>query len=374
MSVFTGHPTYTKGARQLDTPLLERLDGIDIRRARVRIPARESSIFRGLDVAGFTLAAGFHVLFRAPSNAIVLSLAYPPVLLGAIVGTAARIRRLPHVYLVMDLHPESAAALGLLRFKRVATIARKIDSLTMRGSAHVVTLSEDMANTIGLRFSSQDQPTMSIIPDFAVEVEELDEQSSTAPGVVTSQNDRVRFLYAGHFGRAQGLTNFVKGATGLPHDAGVEVCLMGDGSEGDRLRSIAGDHPCIRFIDRQPPDVAQHAIREADVCILTLRPGIASVANPAKVSNYTMAGRPLLALIDDGSALAEEIESGGIGWVCDPSDVERLPSLLMSIASDRAGIQDRATKSVEHFARSRSTEVLTHNWKAVLKAVLQQQL
>ena len=93
----------------------------------------------------------------------------------------------------------------------------------------------------------------------------------------------------------------------------AEFLLLGDGVALPALHARWGDHPRVRFGPFLPASQARTLIADADVGIVSLRPGMHRVAYPSKVMTYLEAGVPVLAAVDPGSDLAGMIEREGLG-------------------------------------------------------------
>ena len=110
----------------------ERLRGVEVRRVRTTGFGRGSAIGRSLDYLTFVAGATLALLLRRRPD-LVLSLSTPPLV--AFVGLAlARLRRARSVYWVMDVYPELAFRLGVLRSGSLAgRLLTRISRATLRG-------------------------------------------------------------------------------------------------------------------------------------------------------------------------------------------------------------------------------------------------
>ena len=94
----------------------------------------------------FTLAAAGHVLWRRRN--VVMCSTSPPVVLGAAVSWAPRLRGARFVYHCMDLHPEIGALSGDFAQPLIYRLLYWLELGTCRRAAAIVVLSQDMRRAV----------------------------------------------------------------------------------------------------------------------------------------------------------------------------------------------------------------------------------
>jgi len=174
---------------QTDLPRFDNWNGIRIFRLRTPKSNRPSTLLRLLAGAAFSFATLLKLL-RRPKPDVVLVVTNPPTLPLA-AKLYSRLRGVPYVYLVHDLYPDVATALGVLpRESRVALAFHAAQRGWLHGAARVVVLGRCMR-------------------DYLTEFYEL---SADKIAVVTNWSDEKRITPRStdtDFRRAHGLTGFV---------------------------------------------------------------------------------------------------------------------------------------------------------------------
>ena len=75
------------------------------------------------------------------------------------------------------------------------------------------------------------------------------------------------------------------------------------------------------------------SLNACDVALISYVPGMAGVSVPSRMYNQMAAGKPIIAVADDWSELAEVVREEEIGWIVKPGDVEGLINTIKFAAA-----------------------------------------
>ncbi|MDP5018095.1 MAG: glycosyltransferase, partial [Dolichospermum sp.] len=64
------------------------------------------------------------------------------------------------------------------------------------------------------------------------------------------------------------------------------------------------------------------SLTACDVAVISFMPGMSGVSVPSRMYNQMAAGKPIIAIADSCSELAQVIQEEQVGWVVQPGDVE----------------------------------------------------
>src|SRR5699024_5609558 len=118
---------------------------------RVSLPSdRRGRYQQAVNAVLFPVAVFFRVLISRGYDVVMCS-TFPPVLLGALVSLAARLKRAQFIYHCMDLHPEIGSLSGEFRAPWVYRLLMRIDLRTCRRATAIVVLSDDMRDVLTAR-------------------------------------------------------------------------------------------------------------------------------------------------------------------------------------------------------------------------------
>lgn len=269
----------------------------------------------------------------------------PPVLMPLAMRIARRFRRFEIVYHCQDIHPESLEVNKTITNSVVVRLLRYVDKANVRAASKVITLSEDMKRTIQLR-----QPgvnNIAVINNFVFSEDDLGH--SPLPTDRTTPT----LIFAGTLGRFQNLPYLFDVLGGAASRCNFSVFVLGDGVLAQMLRDqvTERDYTNIHFLGRFPLGDALAAMDDADLGIVSLSPGVGRVAYPSKAIMYWSRGLPALALIDEGTALADELAANGLGVSLPNDDKEAAIEKLVQII-ERWGDQPMDPKSISGYAKS----------------------
>lgn len=308
--VLSSMPSYRSETRPDETPPRETLGALQVRRIRVFGDEKRNPLRRLVNVVLYCWALFMTVLRLRPD--VVTASTFPPVAAAWSASVAAQIVGARFVYHVQDIHPElSQFSGGRLGQGLPRRLLRWLDNQTLRRAKTIVTLSEDMAET--LRARGLGPLSITVINNPALET---DGKTIAPPPELVKPAGTIRVIFAGNLGRFQNLPLL---AEGVAHcfDAHPELELMflGDGEALPELKARWGTHPQVRFAPFLPFTQARGLIADADVGLVSLSPSIYKVAYPSKIATYQDLGLKILALVEPESQLARDLRHRREGLV-----------------------------------------------------------
>lgn len=327
---------------------------------RAHVPATYSSGYIGRMWAffGFTVSATVAAMAADPPDVVIAS---SPPLVTAIPGwLASRLRkprRVPLVFEVRDLWPESAVTTGVLREGAPLTrILYALERGACRAACKVNVLTPAFRQDMVER-GLVDPEDVWFFPNGA----DIDVyQGGPRDNEVRREQgwgDRFVALYAGAHGRANALHQLLDAAERLRNRPDLLIACAGDGplrrslTEEARRRNLDN----ISFLGAFPKERMPEIIRAADLGLAVLQnnPTFRTVY-PNKVFDYMSCERPVLLGID-GVIRELVCDRARAGVFARPEDGAALAAAITSIADapDRGrdmGLRGRAWV-LEHAAR-----------------------
>lgn len=275
----------------------------------------------------------------------------PPVIMPLLLRVARCFRRFKIVYHCQDIHPESMSINGNLKRQWVYNSLRKIDAGNVVKSDLVVTLSDDMKDTIASRPCEVDN--VKVINNFILDdIPLLQEPAKKADGAP------YKLLFAGGLGRFQNLEALTQLAIELVKNDLAVVTFMGDGPVRplmERMVRDSGLQDQIKFPGHRPLSDAIKAMQAADFGLVSLTPGVDKVAYPSKTIMYLAAGLPCLAFVSPSSSLGRMLKENDLGAAFDLADAESMFSQVEEFLSSCANdVKDR--DAIMRFANDNFSE------------------
>lgn len=355
LTAFPHHPTGRK--RPEDRFVLTRresVDGIDVIRSYVYAAANQGTARRMLSYGSFLLSASLIGSLRAPRPDLVL--ATSPQLLCAAAGyLLARRFRVPFVFELRDLWPESILAVEAMRENLVVRGLKRLAAFLYERADRIVAVGEGYKQGVISRYG---------VPAGKIEIVSNGFDPSTfVPGPRDNElrrelgwGDRTVLLYIGTHGMAHALDKVLEAADRLRGDPSVLFAFVGEGAEKQRLQAIAARLalPNVQFIDQQPKARVPLFYAACDVCLVTLRntPLFLEVL-PSKIFESLAMERPVL--FTGGGEAKALIERSGSGWCIAPEDPDALVRAVRELAGRREELAEmgrRGRRFVEqHYDR-----------------------
>ncbi len=358
VKVVCGQPSYRVGEEGLERlPRREVASGVQIERVPSYRP-KVRTIPRRLVHYGTYFAAGLVEGLREHAD-VVLVQSTPPLLLGVSGAAIERLKRVPFVYVVQDLYPDIALHLGVIRPGPFASAIERVARSLYRRAAHVIAISDGMADRLAARGVPRDRIT--VVHNWAdtssIAEAPRDNPFAREHGLVGS----FVVQYAGNVGMSQGLEHLPRAAelvTALP----VKLAVVGDGNAREALeRDVRARRlENVVFLPPQPRDRLGELLASSDVGLVTMRRGIGGDLVPSKLYGIMAAARPVLAAVEEGSEVARVISARGCGRVVAPESPEALADGIASLVHmpepERAALGRAGRVACESsFSRSAAT-------------------
>lgn len=314
----------------------------------------------GSRLAEYTMFTFWSFVYALTLRADVFFVSSTPPLLGLPVGMAARLRRIPVVYNLQDLFPESAVQAGLINRGPVYLLLRFLEKLCYNLVDEVVAISPDFKDHV---HKLSPRVPVTVIPNWA--------DTETSTYVPRERNRFLKLvgnswqflvLYAGNVGLLQGLDTVLEAASLVRHsNPTIHFTIVGDGVHKPKLidRAEKLGLANVTFLPFQPDDWVPDVYSAADVCLVPLRGGAGLVSVPGKTWTIMACGRPIIACTDPESELARVIRLSGAGTVVPPDDPYALAQAVLAAFENRETVRtwgERGRKYVaEHLGRQRAT-------------------
>lgn len=307
VTVLTAQPSYKPAAGISRQPWREQISGFSVVRLPL-LPERGAGLVRIINSGLFLLFSFVYLLFARRFD-LIWTATMPPVLQGALLRLVARLRGAAFLYHMQDIYPEIGMANDVIKPGRMSRWMKRLDMSTIRRSQSVVVLSEDMKDALRDRGLPVDN--VSVINNYS-----LVDADTFPAGKPAADRAVKRFVFAGNIGRFQNLNALVDAFGRIGSDVAT-LELLGDGRLKPELQALVASkgYDNVHFHGHIDADAAFEFIRNCDVAVVSLQPGLYRFAYPSKVLTYLAAGIPILALVEEESELARTIRDRHAGQV-----------------------------------------------------------
>lgn len=348
-------------------------DGIRIERVRAPKTRRSRGIVRLLAGLWLTLILRLRLSARHRRYDVIFLGSDPPTLPIAVLPLARRWRT-PVAYYIGDLFPDMAIVAGMLARDSFATrLARRLQRSWLRRADHVIVVGRCMREVLARSYGVPGEK-VSVVPNFA---DPLAIQPGPRETRFRRDNGVEGFvvLYSGNMGAHHRLEDLLEAAAILrAEQPDVTFAMVGGGAKREALGEMvaARELTNVRLLPAVPRAELSDLLASADVCFVTLEPGMEGLAVPSKVYNIMAAGRPIIAAMEPVAEVARMLEEVGCGLRVEHRAPRQIADAILALRQDPARAEEmgaRARKALEeHYTAAQVAEQLHDTLRAVAQA------
>lgn len=366
VKVITGQPKHM--ARGRKAPKREMRNNVEIYRTWGTTLDKNIFLFRLINMAAIGLSVFFRSLISFRRGDHVLVVTAPPNL-PVTTALASLVRGTSFTLLVQDSYPEILVAVGRARADSAFVSAVNfINRWVYKYASAIIVMGRDMREIFLKKTEGLDVPVVSI-PNWADldAITPMPRKNNELLGELGLM-DKFVFLYAGNIGHPTDIETIVEAAQMLTHRSEVHFLFIGAGVKKKWLdeqvarRSLAN----VTVLDYRPRAEQNIFLNACDVGLVALIKGMWGTAMPSRTYNIMAAGKPVLALTDEGSELAQVIDEDRIGWHIEPGNAPALADLIVEIYAHRSELAPIGTRAREAAAEKYSPETAVAAYAAVL--------
>ncbi len=336
VEVLTGFPNYPEGkvyqGYKVKFYQKEVMDGISIVRVPLYPSHDISAIKRMINYLSFSFAATFIGSFLVKS-ADVMYVYHPPVTIGLPAVVIKYLRRVPFVYDIQDLWPDTLSSTGMLNNKTLLKIVDRFCCFLYKQADVISVLSPGFKSRLISRGVPEDK--INIIYNWAEEgIEKVDKDIKCLKRTYSFE-DKFNVLFAGNMGKAQALGSVLDAAELMKKNCpDVQFVFVGDGVEVGYLKNEKKNRKLdnVIFIDRVSKTEIVDILFISDALLVHLKnDALFEITIPSKLQAYFAAGRPVIVGVRGDAA--NLVEKANAGLVCVPENAESISKSVMKLYS-----------------------------------------
>jgi colanic acid biosynthesis glycosyl transferase WcaI len=343
--------------------LHEDREGLQIHRVWL-YAASGSNLKRLLSYASFCLTCLFGLARSSKPDYVFVD--SPPLFLGVPGWIAAKLWRVPLIFNVADLWPDSVRDLGVMRDGPLVNFAYRLERWIYRHSDVVTAVTEGIRNSL-LKSKGLPAEKVLFLPngvDTALfRPSPPDEALKNRLGLAGKKIA----LYAGNHGYAGAVEQILYAADRLRDVPSFHFLLIGEGPEKQKLMALAANLGLnnVTFHGQVPLEAMPAFVSISEMGIVTLRKSqVMAGARPAKAFVMMAGGKPIV-LAAEGEA-ARLIQSAGAGIVVPPEDHESIANAIRSLVQHPRVAADMGASGRRFVISNFQWSSLVRNWIAEL--------
>ncbi len=337
VTVVTGFPNHPTGIIRPEYRgqfvKRERIAGIDLLRTWVYCAANKGFVRRVLNFFSFffsSLILGA-VMTRRPDVVIGTS---PQFFCAVAAYLLSRIKRVPFIFEVRDIWPQSAIEMGVLKSRWLIRALEAIEMHLYQHAALIVPVAESAREYL---LNKGIPPEKIKIITNGIDAAYL-ASSSVTPEEVRQQlglADKFVVSYIGTHGMAHALDVVLNVAKRFISDPNVHFLFIGEGAEKANLKQLAEQLALsnLTFLDQQPRERLLGFYRASDVSLVPLRRlAIFRKVLPSKLFELMGVGCPIICSVE-GEA-ARLVANAEAGLCIKPENADELLAAINKLRFD----------------------------------------
>ena len=361
VTVVTGYPfTATKRL-----PALDQRNGVTIIRARGTTWSPRHFSGRAINYLTYFLSAMWAAVTLSRQD-VTIALTDPPII--GLAALAARPRR-GMIFFCQDIFPEVAALLEDFRSPLVNALLERVNRFLVRRATRIVALGDTMAARL-VHGKGADAAKIAVIHNWADTSAIVPSQKQNAFSSEHGLDSKFVVLHAGNIGLGQNLDVAIDAMALLADQPDIMLLFIGDGNRRSALEQAVKVRRLnnVRFLPFQPREQLRWTYASSDVCLVSLKPGLAGYIVPSKLYPILAAGRPYIACVETASEVAALTDRHHCGVVVTPDDAAQLAAEIHRLADqphERAAMGARARLAAESFGREKQVNAHAEVIRAV---------
>lgn len=318
VQVITGFPNYPTGkiypGYKVKPIQKEKIDGVDIHRVALYPSHDSSAIARAWNYISFAITSCLYGLFFSKRPDVIYAY-HPPITVGMSAGFIGFFRRVPVVYDIQDMWPDTLKATGMLNNPKALSLIAKICQWVYGRAKYIVVLSPGFKNLLVHR--GVPEKKIRIIYNWCDE-QALTQNFSHVDTPYELEN-RFNVIFAGNMGKAQALESVIHAAQLIQKKSditkAVQFVFIGGGTEVDILKQLAQQNNItnVLFLPRVPMDEIGAILNRADALLVHLKDDpLFEITIPSKTQAYMAIGKPIIMAVKGDAADLINLSQSGI--------------------------------------------------------------
>lgn len=256
---------------------------------------------------------------------------------GAMAAIIKKIKRIPFVYNLQDVFPDSMVGMGLtIKGSFIYKVGRVVENFTYRNADHIIVISNDMKRNIMKKRVPENK--IKVVHNWidTEQVKPVDKKENYLFEKYQIPRDKFNVVYAGNLGYAQNIEVILKAAKQVEGNEDINFVIFGRGAQEEEYKKMAMDMHLknLVFLPIQPYSEVPYVYSLGDAAIVSCKKGFGGSAMPSKTWSILACGTPVLASFDKGTDMETIIRKEKIGLFSDVDDLSSLTDNILRLNAD----------------------------------------
>lgn len=260
-----------------------------------------------------------------------------PPIQGLLGGILKKIKKVPFLYNLQDIFPDSLVGTGLAKKGGILwNIGRVIENYTYRNADKIIVISEDFKRNIMAKGVPEEK--IEVIYNWVDEeaVKHIPREENKLFNKYNLDSSKFFITYSGNIGLTQNMNMLLEVAKDMERYSDIQFVLIGEGAYKNRVKEIIEEYSIknVTLLPFQPYEDISHVFSLGDVGLVISKPGVGENSVPSKTWSILSASRPVLANFDENE-LKEIVGKYQCGIFTKAGDKESFKQAILKLYKDR---------------------------------------
>lgn len=293
----------------------------------------------------------YQIGVRVKNIDVVFANSTPPTQ-GLIAGKVAKKQKVPFVYSLQDIFPDSLVNAGMTREGALIwRIGKVIENLTYKEASRIITISDSFKDNLAKK--NVDTDKIIVIPNWidtsqVYDVARLDNKIIKKYGL---DPNKFFITYSGNIGHSQNLELLVEVAKDISMQTKqIEFVIIGEGAAKCRLEEMIKENrlSSVHLLPLQPYEDIAHVFSLGDAGLIISKPGVGGSSVPSKTWSIMAAKRPVVASFDESSELVRLIKEKDCGYYANAGDKKELVCAIKELFECREKSKQKGCNGLKY--------------------------
>lgn len=300
----------------------------------------------------------------------LIYLASTPPIQGVLGGILKKIKKVPFVYNLQDIFPDSLAGTGLAKKGGVLwKIGRVIENFTYRNADKIIVISEDFKRNIMAKGVPEEK--IVVVYNWVDEeaVKHVPREDNKLFDVYGLDRSKFYITYCGNIGLTQNMDMLLDVAKELENESNIQFVLIGEGAYKEQVKVIIKEKNIknVTLLPFQPYEDISHVFSLGDAGLVISKPGVGENSVPSKTWSILSASRPVLANFDENE-LKSIIDKNKCGIFTAAGDKAAFREAILTMYKNRSLCKEMGENGRQFILDNLTRAVGTQKYVDVIKA------
>lgn len=305
----------------------------------------------------------------------LIFVASTPPTQGALAALVKKFKKVPFVYNLQDIFPDSLAGTGLAKKGGLLwKIGRAIENFTYRNADKIIVISQDFKKNIMAKGVPEDK--IVVVYNWVDQnaVKDIPRSENKLFAMYALDPSKFYVTYNGNIGLTQNMDMLLEVAKSLEANEDIHFVLVGNGAYLEQVKQIVADRNIsnVHLLPFQPYEDISYVFSLGDVSLVISKPGVGENSVPSKTWSIMSASRPVLANFDENE-LKTIIEENNCGIFTKAGDKVAFTDAILKLYNDRELCKKFGRNGRQFVMDNLTKEVGTQKYVDVIKSVASSQ-